>query len=108
MARILSTSRALNTLPELVGALRDAGHAVELVDRPGLGEPEMVALARDRDALIVGIEPVTERVIAASPTLAVVARPGVGYDQVDVDAATRAGVMVTITPGANTESVLRS
>lgn len=105
MGNVLSTSRALNARPELVGELRDAGHAVELVDRPGIGEAEMAELARDRHALIVGVEPVTERVLEAAGDLRIVARPGVGYDQVDVATATRRGVAVTITPGANTESV---
>src|SRR3984957_17331585 len=37
--------------------------------------------------------------------LKVVGRHGVGYDQIDVDAATGRGVQVVYTPGANTQSV---
>jgi phosphoglycerate dehydrogenase-like enzyme len=51
------------------------------------------------------MEPYTPRVFAAHPGLRAVARVGVGYDAVDVPAATAHGVAVAITPGANQESV---
>lgn len=38
--------------------------------------------------------------------LRVVGRHGVGYDQIDIDAATARGVQVVYTPGANTQSVV--
>lgn len=41
---------------------------------------------------------------AAGPALRIVANFGVGYDSVDVDAATRRGVVVTNTPGVLTEA----
>src|SRR3954447_19684992 len=37
--------------------------------------------------------------------LKVVGRHGVGYDQIDIDAATARGIQVVYTPGANTQSV---
>ena len=42
------------------------------------------------------------------PTLKVVGRHGVGYDQIDIQAATERGIQVVYTPGANTESVCRA
>ncbi|GIW94780.1 MAG: hypothetical protein KatS3mg110_2821 [Pirellulaceae bacterium] len=70
------------------------------------GEAETIAeLAGVRAVLAGGGEPYTERVFAALPELRVVARAGVGYDRVDVQAATRHGVVVTITPTANHEAV---
>ncbi|MGD9714386.1 MAG: phosphoglycerate dehydrogenase [Thermomicrobiales bacterium] len=70
---------------------------VDGTDRPALFE----ALA-DADALIVRSETqVTSEVIAAGPRLRVVARAGVGVDNVELDAATRAGVLVLNAPGAN-------
>jgi hypothetical protein len=50
------------------------------------------------DALLAHIEPYTREVIAQS-NLRVIARSGVGYDAIDVAAATEAGIVVTITPG---------
>lgn len=43
--------------------------------------------------------------IFASPVLKVIGRPGVGYDSVDIDAATEAGIPVLYTPDGPTESV---
>lgn len=63
---------------------------------------------RDTDALIVRAAPakiVNETIIQASPNLKVIGRTGVGYDSVDVEAATRAGIPVVITPGANNHAV---
>ena len=56
---------------------------------------------------LAGSEPYTRAVIAAAAAkgLKVIARAGVGYDAVDVAAATEHGVAVTITPGTNQESV---
>lgn len=56
-------------------------------------------------AVVAGMDPYTQRVFAACPELKVVARWGIGYDSVDVEAATRHGVMVLNTPGVVTEAV---
>src|SRR5262249_13647235 len=50
-------------------------------------------------------EPYTARLLDACPGLRVIARVGVGYDAVDLAAATARGVVVTITPGANHDAV---
>lgn len=56
------------------------------------------------DAVIAGAEKYDADVFSATP-LRVVARFGVGYDAVDVPAATSFNIPVTITPGANEDSV---
>jgi phosphoglycerate dehydrogenase-like enzyme len=56
------------------------------------------------DAVVASTEPLTREVLAASQ-LRVVARSGVGYDSVDVAAASELGIVVTITPGAVDDSV---
>lgn len=56
------------------------------------------ANAGDYDALGVLAPRVTAELVDHAPRLAVVARFGVGYDTVDLDACTRNGVAVTITP----------
>ncbi len=53
---------------------------------------------RGRDALLVLGPRVTAASLEGADRLAVVARFGVGYDNVDVGACTRAGVLLTITP----------
>ena len=56
-------------------------------------------------ALIAGGERMTPDLFKAAPNLRVIARTGVGYDLIDVPAATAHQVAVTITPGTNQESV---
>jgi phosphoglycerate dehydrogenase-like enzyme len=56
-------------------------------------------------ASVAGSEPYTRRVLTAHPQLKVIARAGVGYDAVDMAAATELGVAVAITPGTNQDSV---
>ena len=55
-------------------------------------------------AAIVGSAEVTAEVLAAAPKLLVVSRTGVGYDKVDIEAATERGVSVAYTPDAPTIS----
>jgi phosphoglycerate dehydrogenase-like enzyme len=87
-------------------ALRDAGFELTLQTKGWqLNEDEIIAALAGADAVLAGSEPYTARVFAAHPRLRVVARVGVGYDAVDVPAATARGVAVTITPGANHDSV---
>lgn len=54
--------------------------------------------ARDYDGLLVLAPKVTVRTLEGAGRLRIVARFGVGYDNVDVAACTRAGVILTITP----------
>ena len=60
---------------------------------------------QDADAIIVRIAKMDANAIANSPNLKVIGRTGVGYDTVDVAEATRRGIPVVITPGANNLSV---
>ena len=60
------------------------------------------------EELIVRAAPakiVNKAVMEAAPQLKVIGRTGVGYDSVDVDAATELGIPVVITPGANNRAV---
>ena len=57
------------------------------------------------DGVIAGGKVFSRNVLAALPRLRVIARSGVGYDKVDVAAATEHNVVLTITPTANHESV---
>jgi len=66
---------------------------------------ETIRVLSSADAVIAGGEFFTPDVIAALPKLKVIARAGVGYDRIDVPAATKHGIPVTITPTANHESV---
>ena len=56
-------------------------------------------------AVLAGMEPFNPEVLAQAKDLRVIARVGVGYDAVDVPAATKHNIAVTTTPGTNEHSV---
>jgi D-3-phosphoglycerate dehydrogenase len=75
---------------------------MEVDYRPGLSPGELASAIRDAAALVIrSTTKVTADVIAAARELQVVGRAGIGVDNVDVAAATAAGVVVMNTPGGN-------
>lgn len=74
----------------------------EVDSKLGLSPEELIALIPQYAALIVRSETkVTEEVLAAGTNLKVVARAGVGVDNINVDAATKQGVIVVNSPAGN-------
>lgn len=85
-----------------IEALEKSCDVVVLVGEPRIRVMEEMATA---SALIVrSATKVDEEMITTSPNLAVIGRAGIGVDNIDVDAATRNGVMVVNAPDANTIS----
>ncbi len=79
--------------------------AVEAVVKTGLSEKELVDVISTFSALVVRSQTkVTADVLNAAAKLRVVGRAGVGVDNVDVETATRRGVIVLNAPGGNTVS----
>jgi phosphoglycerate dehydrogenase-like enzyme len=88
------------------GALRAAGLAVRFEPRVTNRTPgEVVAIMDSAVAGIISTDIFDRDVFAACPRLRALARVGVGFDAIDLEAATDAGVAVTITPGLNGETV---
>ncbi len=92
------------------GALsgRAAAAGFTPIDPPGchrLSESDLIAALSDADALLAGGDPVTGRMIRSAPRLRAIARTGVGYESVDLAAASERRIPVAITPGANHDSV---
>jgi phosphoglycerate dehydrogenase-like enzyme len=96
----------VNEAPETHTTLRE--HGCELVlgkaswDTPqGNSEPEMVALARDSDALMgtsIRNAPISRTIMQSADRLRIVAKYTIGTDDVDVEAATELGILVTHGP----------
>ncbi|MFA4661789.1 D-2-hydroxyacid dehydrogenase [Pyrococcus kukulkanii] len=84
--------------------LKDAGLEVIYEEYPD--EEKLLELVKDVDAIIVRSKPkVTRRVIENAPKLKVIARAGVGLDNIDVEAAKEKGIEVVNAPGASSRSV---
>lgn len=89
-----------------VALLREAGLDVVYPPKPDpKTEAETLESLKGVSAIIAGGEWFNDRVLDQLPDLRVIARAGVGYDRVDVAAATRHNVALTITPTANHECV---
>lgn len=104
MARIVIT----RPLPvDEVEVLRSE-HDVEVHDigpDNGGDEDRMIEAVGDADAMITLLDnPVTARVLAASPNLRIVAQCAVGYDNIDVEAARELQIAITHTPGVLTDA----
>jgi|SRR5579872_4257143 len=103
---LIAPAPLLNVEGKFLHLLRDAGF--ELV-YPGkdhqLTEDELLVALKGIRGSVAGSEPYTAKVLDAHPQLRVIARVGVGYDAVDVAAATAHGVAVAIAPGTNHDAV---
>ena len=94
----------------IADGLSKAGIAL-LKSRPGLNTivsnpKEFMQHIAEAEALVVrSAVQVTKEVIARAPRLRVIGRAGVGVDNVDLEAATAAGILVMNTPGGNAVSV---
>ena len=90
--------------PDVIGVLENGG--VEVVQRACNTAEEVIETARDADAMLVAIRPLTDRrILEALPKVKAICRNGVGVDSVDLAAATELGICVCNSPGVNTTEV---
>ncbi|XP_032460561.1 D-3-phosphoglycerate dehydrogenase isoform X2 [Phocoena sinus] len=83
--------------------LQDGG--LQVVEKQNLSQEELIAELQDCEGLIVrSATKVTSDVINATKKLQVVGRAGTGVDNVDLEAATRKGILVMNTPSGNSLS----
>lgn len=103
------TFRIQNTWPyltqETLNYLAENGCQVSYRRWMGLSEDEICREIRGLDAVIAGGEQYTRKVFESADKLKIVARVGMGFDHVDLTAATDHGVWVTNTPGAASPAV---
>lgn len=105
MASVLATSRSFSSgAVDLVARLADVGHTV--TTGPASHDLDQLRpLLQHAVGWVAGTGPVTAAHFDAAPNLRVVARYGVGFEAVDVQAAVDRGIVVTNTPGANSDAV---
>src|SRR5262249_26794286 len=109
--KVLITARTLNVDAvgrEALTLLREAG--CELIQPPKFGPlpvAELQPLLRGVDAVFASMDQFTPGVLGSQEAsqLKVISRWGVGYDAIDVPAATRQGIVVAYTPGLLNDAV---
>src|SRR5262249_33426810 len=110
MPKVIVTARYFAVDPEPLEVLRAHGCTLVHTDLDwtlgdgNVSEAQTAELLRDVDGAIISSLPLTDAALAQVPALKVIAVRGVGYDSVDVEAATRRGLPVLVAPGF-TESV---
>ncbi len=103
MARIVCTSYLF---PDQVDRLKDAGHELRIHEGGGpIPRERLIAELTDAEALICLLNDRIDReLLGAASGLRVVANVAVGYENVDVSAASERGIVVTNTPDVLTEA----
>lgn len=98
------TSKPKVLIPEKVSpdGLALLRETLEIHERKGLTPEQLLEIIPEYEALIVRSETkVTAELLKAGKKLKVVARAGVGVDNVDVSAATKSGIIVVNSPAGN-------
>lgn len=99
MKRVLVLARTFGKYSnEPLKLLQD--HGFEIVRKETINSEDL----KDFDAIIVGIQKITRQMLERS-SVKIIAKHGVGVDNIDLEAATEFGIPVTITPNANAISV---
>ncbi len=101
MARIAVTD---GMAEKAVQMLQDAGHEVTLFDVTNNHQDRSLD---GYDAVVIrSATKMTSELISSSPSLRLIGRAGVGVDNIDLNAATSAGIVVCNTPSSSTQSVV--
>ena len=81
----------------------------EGVDTVLLGDsssnPSLAEVTGEANAILVRIAKIDRSMIEGSPSLKIIAKHGVGYDNIDIKTATEKRIPVTFTPGSNSNTV---
>ena len=89
---------------QIKAVVDEAGYSFNLLEKYG-DQSDLVNGVKGMDAIIVRSDKVTDEVIQAADQLKIVIRAGAGYDNVDLEAASKAGTVVMNTPGQNSNAV---
>jgi D-3-phosphoglycerate dehydrogenase len=103
VSTVLVTDYTWASLEPEIEVLARVGARTIVASDPG--ENELVRLVRDADAILTCFADVTRAVIRAGERLQVISRYGIGTDNIDVDEATRQGIVVTNVPDYCIEEV---
>ena len=105
--KVLVTSTSFGkVVEEPVELLNKKGYQIiwNELGRP-LKEDEVMERIKGVDAYIAGLDEITGKAIEAAHKLKVISKYGAGVDNIDIEPATRRKIVVTNTPGTNTEAV---
>lgn len=108
MKKVLITPRSYgkHNRDELVRKLNENG--IEAIFNPYgniMNEEQMIEAIKDVDGVILGVDPMNSNVLSNAKNLKVIAKYGVGIDNIDCDYANEKSITITRTVGANSNAV---
>lgn len=106
MKILLATSKpfAAGAVQGIRDIIESAGHQFVKLERYE-GKKQLLDAVKGASGLIIRSDQIDEEVINAAPNLKVIVRAGSGYDNVDLEAASRRNICVMNTPGQNANAV---
>ncbi|MEH7386236.1 NAD(P)-dependent oxidoreductase, partial [Bacillus sp. JJ1521] len=107
MYKVVSSSPTFGKYSKLpINYLEKEQCTVSILDKDTANDEERLAIAlKEADALVVGVEKISKRVIDAAENLKVIAKHGAGVDNIDLQAAKERNISVAFAPGANKHAV---
>ncbi|MEM1558519.1 MAG: phosphoglycerate dehydrogenase, partial [Thermoproteota archaeon] len=104
LPKIYVTSGSFGTLnPDVFNRLNRIAEVV--VKRGRHSDEELRKILAEYDGIVLGTDKITREVLTGDVRVRIIARHGVGVDNIDLQAATEKRIVVTYTPSANAESV---
>lgn len=94
---------APNAVKAIENTVNASGNELELVEMGS--RDDLMNAVKDAEGLIVRSDKIDAEVMDNAPKLKVIVRAGAGYDNIDLEAATRHGICVMNTPGQNSNAV---
>lgn len=106
MKVLLATQKPFSktAISEIRKIIEEAGHTLSTLESYE-SQSDLLRAVKTAEALIVRSDTVNADVLAAAPKLKVIVRAGAGYDNIDLTAGRKQGVVVMNTPGQNSNAV---
>ncbi|HSB53968.1 MAG TPA: NAD(P)-dependent oxidoreductase, partial [Gemmatimonadales bacterium] len=103
---LVSTRSFGKEIREPLLRLMDQGcRILEWREGGGLPESDLLTQLREADAWIVAFHPIGSTLLDAAPRLRIIAKHGVGVDNIDIAAATARGIVIATAPSTNDQAV---
>ncbi len=97
--------KVLLTEPINPAGIEILNQVAEVIENGGKEASSIIEKGKEADGVLIRSAKITDEIMAAMPNLKVIGKHGIGVDNIDVEAATRRGIMVVNAPESNVNAV---